>query len=311
MDYRVVPGLYALAEPNPRSPVLVTANYKMSLDRLRRACAGLDAWILVLDTDGINVWCAAGKGSFGTEELAHRIADTKLEDVVEHRHLILPQLGAPGVAGHLIERRKGFEVIWGPVMAENLPAFLAAGCVATPEMRRKRFPIRERAELVPVDLVATWKWLLPAITLAVLLGGIAHRDGFVAGVLDHGLTGAITLLGAAVAGVIATTLLLPYLPFRAFSAKGAVMGLAFAAGLLVWRAGGQLSALLEVEAVGWLLMATALSAFLAMNFTGSSTFTSLSGVRKEMWVAVPLQIVAAVIGLGLWIGSLWLPGAGG
>jgi acetyl-CoA decarbonylase/synthase complex subunit gamma len=311
MRYTVVPGLYAIGDPGRSSPVLVTANYKMSFDRLRRAIPGLDAWILVLDTDGINVWCAAGKGTFGTDRLAAAIADTAVDTVVDHRRLILPQLAAPGVAGHLLERRMGFTVVWGPIMAEDLPQFLAAGCVATPEMRRSRFPIGERAALIPVDLVGTGKWLLPAMVVTLFLGGTVHRDGFAAGVLDHGLTGALVLLGAAVAGVVATTLLLPYLPFRAFAAKGAVVGLAFTAAMLVWRGGGHASALLTMEAVAWLLMATAVSAFLAMNFTGSSTFTSLSGVRKEMRYAVPAQIVVLVAGLGLWLGSLWFTGGVG
>jgi hypothetical protein len=43
-----------------------------------------------------------------------------------------------------------------------------------------------------------------------------------------------------------------------------------------------------------------------MNFTGSSTFTSLSGVRKEMAVAVPLQAGFALAGALLWMGGRWL-----
>ena len=67
MRFAVDPGLYALRNPGEQAPVLVTANYKMSFDRLRQALPGRDAWILVLDTNGINVWCAAGKGTFATE----------------------------------------------------------------------------------------------------------------------------------------------------------------------------------------------------------------------------------------------------
>jgi len=40
-----------------------------------------------------------------------------------------------------------------------------------------------------------------------------------------------------------------------------------------------------------------------MNFTGASTYTSLSGVKKEMRWAVPLEIVGGVAGLTLWVGS--------
>ena len=49
--------------------MLVTANYKLSFDSLRFALATIDAWLLVTDTRGINVWCAAGKGTFSASEV--------------------------------------------------------------------------------------------------------------------------------------------------------------------------------------------------------------------------------------------------
>jgi acetyl-CoA decarbonylase/synthase complex subunit gamma len=58
-----------------------------------------------------------------------------------------------------------------------------------------------------------------------------------------------------------------------------------------------------VEMLAWILLIPAVSAYLAMNFTGASTYTSLSGVRKEMRWALPVQIGAGVIGIILWIGS--------
>jgi acetyl-CoA decarbonylase/synthase complex subunit gamma len=311
MDYRVVPGLYGLGHPDRQSPVLVTANYKMSFDRLRRAVPDLDAWILVLDTDGINVWCAAGRGTFGTDELVRSIEAGGLERVVDHRELILPQLAAPGVAAHEVAPRSGFEVVWGPILAEDLPAFLAAGRVATPQMRRKRFPLNERVALIPMELVPAAKPALPIVVAALLLGGLGSSAGFWAGVLDRGFAAALALLAAVAAGAIVTPLLLPWLPGRAFSFKGGVAGAVMIAVVLLWSGGGDPTTLLRLEAVGWLLIGTALAAFLAMNFTGSSTFTSLSGVRREMRFAVPLQIVGAVAGLGLWIGSMWLPGGSG
>jgi acetyl-CoA decarbonylase/synthase complex subunit gamma len=94
MHYTVPPGLYAVGEPTPESDVFVTANYKLSFDILRRELKEMDAWVLVLDTKSINVWCAAGKGTFGTNELVQRISAAKLDKVVSHRRLILPQLGA-------------------------------------------------------------------------------------------------------------------------------------------------------------------------------------------------------------------------
>ena len=45
--------------------------------------------------------------------------------------------------------------------------------------------------------------------------------------------------------------------------------------------------------------------FLLMNFTGCSTFTSLSGVKREM-KAIPAQIAAGTMGLVLWSTNWWL-----
>ena len=55
-----------------------------------------------------------------------------------------------------------------------------------------------------------------------------------------------------------------------------------------------------------IFLVPAISAYLAMNFTGASTYTSLSGVKKEMKWAVPMEISAGIIGLGLWLGSRFM-----
>lgn len=302
MRYTVEPGLYALGTPDRNCRVLVTANYKMSFDRLRQALPGRDLWILVLDTDGINVWCAAGKGTFGTKELADRIASTGLSRIVAHRQLILPQLAAPGVAGHLVKKVSGFMVTFGPIRASDLPVFLDNDLEAEPGMRLKTFPIRERAVLIPMELVAALKPVLVIVPILLLLAGVGRGpEGFWPGVLTHGLFAVVALFGAILAGAVVTPLLLPWLPGRAFSLKGAWAGLVTAAILLALGADFSGSWPVRIEALGWLFLVPALSAFLAMNFTGASTFTSLSGVRKEMRRAVPLQIGASASGLALWL----------
>ena len=165
MHYTVEPGLYALGNPDHKSPVFVTANYKMSFDRLREVLPHRNAWIMALDTNGINVWCAAGKGTFGTEELVRRIETSGLTQVVSHRELILPQLGGPGVAAHMVKRLSGFKVIYGPIQARDLPVFLDNNLKAIPEMRRKTFTLWERVVLIPVELVSVLKWYLIILPL--------------------------------------------------------------------------------------------------------------------------------------------------
>ena len=173
MDYMIDPGLYALGNPDKNSPVLVTANYKMSFDYLRRELSGRNVWILVLDTKGINVWCAAGKGTFGTEELIKRIASSGLKEIVSHRQLILPQLGAPGVAAHTVKKISGFKVCYGPIRAKDLTAYLDSGMKVTPEMRIMTFPLKERAVLIPIEFVAAVKPFL--IIAPVLIYSRRHR----------------------------------------------------------------------------------------------------------------------------------------
>jgi len=306
MRYTIEPGLYALGNPDEHTPILVTANYKMSFDRLREALPGRDAWILVLDTNGINVWCAAGKGTFGTEELVRRIESNGLVQIVSHRELILPQLSGPGIAAHLVKKLSGFKVIYGPINATDLPAFLDAGLKATPEMRLKTFDIRERTVLIPVELVSTLKWVLIILPLFFFVGGLGGQTGFWSGALDYGLFAIIALLSAVIAGAVLTPILLPWLPGRAFSLKGMAMGLITAVILTALRPENLNNWQGRIETLAWFLLIPAIAAYLAMNFTGASTYTSLSGVKKEMKWAVPVEIAAGAAGLFLWFGSLFV-----
>jgi acetyl-CoA decarbonylase/synthase complex subunit gamma len=303
MNFTVEPGLYALGRPVAETPVFVTANYKMSFDRLREALSGRDSWILVLDTKGINVWCAAGKGTFGTEELVLRIESSGLVRVVAHRQLILPQLGGPGVAAHHVKKRSGFEVIYGPIRAADLPVFLDGDLKATPEMRHKTFTTGERAVLIPVELVSAMKWALLLCPVLFFLGGLRGGAGFWPGAVDHGLSYVLALFGAVAAGTVFTPILLPWLPGRAFSVKGAFMGLIMTGILSFFRAGDPATLSGSLDIVAWFLLVTGISAFLAMDFTGASTYTSLSGVKKEMKWAVPFEIGAVGFGIVLILGA--------
>ncbi len=304
MDYAIDPGLYALGKPDNNSPVLVTANYKMSFDRLREALSGRDAWILVLDTKGINVWCAAGKGTFGTDELIKKIESSRLKDIVSHRKLIIPQLGAPGVAAHKVKQVSGFKVYYGPIRAKDVAAYLDAGLKASSEMRIMIFPLKERIVLIPIELVETIKPFLIIAPILFLLGGIGGPAGFWANAFNYGLFAVMAFLAAILGGAVINPILLPYLPGRAFSIKGFSIGLVIALILLYLRDINLQAWPERIEALAWFITIPAISAYLAMNFTGASTYTSLSGVKKEMRWALPLQITASICGLFIWITSL-------
>ena len=291
--YTVEPGLYALGSPDENADVLASANYKLSFDALRRELAGLDVWLLVLDTKGINVWCAAGKGTFGTEELVRRIGKTGLHGAVRHRRLMLPQLGATGVSASEVRRRTGFRVSFGPVRAADIPAYMRAGYRKTPEMSRVRFTLADRLVLTPMELnpaLKKYPWFAAG---ALVLFGLQRQGIMFAGALSGALPFLLLGLVAVASGAFVTPALLPYIPFRSFALKGLIAGVALvlAASLIPSVSTMEQSRLLMI--VTFLLFPGA-SSYLALQFTGSTTFTGMSGVRKELRVAMPLYIGTAI-----------------
>lgn len=296
MNYKINPGLYAIGMPDHTSPVLVSANYKLTFDSLRKELSGLNCWILILDTKGINVWCAAGKGTFGTDEIINRISKVGLSEIVLHRKLILPQLGAPGVSAHEVIKKTGFSVVYGPVRANDIKTFIDLGYKATDEMRTVKFTIWDRIVLTPVELVSAAKSSLTVFGILFLLNLFVSRP--------FGMTDFVGYIGAVVTGTFLTPILLPLIPGRAFACKGWLLGLIWAIGFIWYSGWFTPGSLLLV--LGYLLVLPSLSAYYAMNFTGSSTYTSFSGVIKEMKVAVPLMVIFSVVGLILLlVNSFW------
>lgn len=292
MHYTVRPGLYALGSPDTSSEVFVSANYKLSFDVLRRALAGLSAWILVIDTKGINVWCAAGKGTFGTQELISRTKAACLDRVVEHRRLIVPQLGAPGVRAATVKEGTGFMVMFGPVRAHDITAYLENNLHATRAMRTITFGILDRLALTPLELIPFLKkYIFYALAVLIAFGlqprGILFKEAFTGG-LPYLLAG---LMGI-VSGSFLTPLLLPFIPFRSFAVKGWITGMALA--VLSY-----LSGLFAFENMflfaAYFLFFPLLSSFAALQYTGTTTFTGMSGVKKELKFSIPVYLTGTVL----------------
>ncbi len=278
----VQPGLYVLGSPDKNSSVFATANYTLSFDALRAALIGQNAYILVLDTKGVNVWCAAGEGTFGTEELISRIKSTELEKLINHHRLILPQLGATGISAHQVIQRCGFEVEYGPVRAEDLTQYLK-NHHATPEMRKVRFNLPDRMILVPVELVHT---ILPMIVIAGIL------------FLIGGWFNVLWVLSAWMAATVIFFALLPWLPTHEFSTKGFILGsvvsLPFVIYPFLFTHHSVISNLMQVLPTALIL--TALVSYFTLNQTGSTPITCWTSVKREISKYIP--IMAAMIGIG-------------
>lgn len=299
-SYSIPPGLYAVGEPDKTADVLVTANYKLSFDALRREVAGLDFWILVLDTKGINVWCAAGKGTFGTDELIGRIRSVQLDKVVDHRRIILPQLCAPGVSAHKVGRATGFGVLYGPVQARDIPAYIRAGYKASREMRTVAFTLRDRLVLTPMEIVpAIKKFPIYAAAILIVLGlspsGILFKDAWAGG-----LPLLVLGIAAVLAGAFLTPLLLPFIPFRSFAMKGWLVGLLslYLSSQFIMPT-DQHSVLLV--AFSYLFFPLA-SSYVALQFTGATTFTGMSGVKRELKFALPVYVSVGAVSVMLLAG---------
>lgn len=276
--------------------MLVTANYKLSFDALRKELSAVDAWILVVDTRGINVWCAGGKGTFSAEEIAYQVANAKLDKIVSHRELILPQLGANGVAAGKLKKLCGFKGKFGPILASRLPEYLTTGH-ADETMRSVTFTLRERVVLIPLELCLLWKPLLALALLFFVISGISPEIYSVNLAVTRGTVLLTATLVAVTSGAVVTPLLLPWVPFRQFWLKGLVLGAL--GGALFMVLGPALSGVLEAIALCFWIGCC--SSYLAMNFTGSTPFTSLSGVEKEMRKGLLFQIVSAAFALLFWL----------
>jgi len=292
--YRITPGLYCVGNPGEEAPVLVTANYKLTFDALRRELAGIDAWLLVVDSRGINVWCAAGKGTFSAEEIAYQVQRCRLAEVVSHRQLILPQLSGSGVAAHRLKELCGFRGRFGPIRAADLPEYLENGA-ASEEMRTITFTLAERAELVPLEICLIWKQLAIATLLFFMLSGIGPEVFSAGSALARLPSLLLATFVALLAGAVLVPLLLPWLPFRAFWLKGATVGAV--AAILLFLA---LPGLGQLEHMALLLWVSGSASFLAMNFTGSTPYTSLSGVAREMKGGLAFQLGASGVAAILW-----------
>ncbi|MBC8343230.1 MAG: acetyl-CoA synthase subunit gamma [Bacteroidetes bacterium] len=327
-SYKVNPGLYAVGNPDGASDVFVTANYKLSFDHLRKNLDELNAWILVLDTRGINVWCAAGKGTFSTTELVNRIRLSRLSEIINHRKIIVPQLGATGISAHKVEQltanaaaqsilsnpslsntaafvpdpvslnpEPGFKVIYGPVKASDIKEFVRKKHHSTKEMRKVSFNLVDRLKLIPVDLVMGSYKLLAVMAVFFILSAINKGEFSLHDAIDKGLLSILIIGSGYVSGLVLTPIFLPFIPGRSFSLKGFLMGIITSALLLLFNKLGNT----YLEMISWSLIISGISSFTAMNFTGSSTFTSLSGVKIEMKIAIPFQISLTSVGLVLFV----------
>ncbi len=243
-------GLYRVGNPHRNSPVLVTGNYELTVRRLVRSLDGrVDCWLVVANSRGINVWCAAGGGYFTAEDVIAALKTSGVMDVVDHHALVLPQLCANGIDGWKIRHETHWGVHWGPIRAEDIPAYLAAGRKKTAEMRHVQFKLKSRLEMTTV--MVTFYGIVFA-----LLALIFWRPYL------------LLLLGLMVLISYFYGAFLPWIPGRDGPAKGLVLSAITLVGLLVWSFGWGHLALGPL--LNWSLGLGFLAFFIGSEFQGMS-----------------------------------------
>lgn len=215
-------GLRKVGRPNGNSPVLVTCNFELSVKRLTLVLerSSTDAWLLVAQSKGVNVWCAAGGDEFNTRSVVSAVKTSGIGDLVGHRTLMLPPLGAPGICARDVEDQTGWKTRWGPVRAEEIPACLSAGGRRNESMKRVTYNWQERLDTA-----------LGSLFTIYMLGAL----GFL--LLGRGLL--VSYLVAGSAAFLTFFLLCPWIPGTRGLIKVVVLETLLACGLvagwLVWR----------------------------------------------------------------------------
>lgn len=259
-------GLRVVGEPGPEAPVLLTCNFDLTVRRVLRALEGLDCYLLVANSKGINVWCAAGGGILNAHSVISVLRTSGIAGRVAHRRLILPQLAAPGVDVQRVENETGWHCAFGPVYAGDIPAYLAAGGLKTDKMRRAHFPLADRLQMAVM-------WTTPMSILAGIPVAV-FSPGSLPGVL--GLIWGFTLFLYAFypqverwvpgpVGLVKTVLL---------GLLGAAAVLALGLGPAAWAVG---------RAVGWSAGILAVALVLGFDLEGTSPLQA--GATVGYWAA--------------------------
>ena len=303
------PGLYRAGNPNQDSPVIVTANYELTYYTVMRALSkdNLDAWVLVCDTAGINVWCAARGIHFKTEDVIQMIRITRLSEFVTHREILLPQLAAAGMNPTEIRERTGFRARYGPVRIHDLGKWLNLG-KPRPKPRKMAivtFNLRERMEQTVAHIPFLYAAILAKPILAILaislfggLGLLVILPVFYQEILSAVLNIIILIAEFNIAlfgNAFILGVFFPVLPAKgnSFWRRGVALGLGtlpFAA-LIMYGLQSHWTVI-----VTWMILQFAMATSLTMDWSGMTSVSDPKVIRREYpYMVTMLKVSGALI----------------
>jgi len=162
--YPTKTGLIKIGNPDRNSPVCLTSNYHLTVERVKRALKDIDCYLLVANSRGFNVWCGATGGHFTNHDVISVLKTSGIEELVDHRKVVLPQLAATGIDVKTIQKKIGWNIVWGPVYAKDIPGFLKTNFNKTPEMRRVVFGLTDR-----IEMAVAWAFPISAVSTIILI----------------------------------------------------------------------------------------------------------------------------------------------
>jgi acetyl-CoA decarbonylase/synthase complex subunit gamma len=119
------PGLYAIGEPNDRSPLLVTSNFSLTyfIVSTEAEASGTACHLAVVDAEGLSVLTAWSAGKFSGDRVAKALRQMKAADRVSHHTVIIPGY-VPVISGELEDALgDGWHVLVGPQEASDIAPF--------------------------------------------------------------------------------------------------------------------------------------------------------------------------------------------
>jgi len=294
----IEPGLYKSGNPNRNSPIIVTANYEYTYIKVMRDLKGLDAWVLCVDSDGINVWCAARGDDFGNNQLFEAVETTNITTITDTRTLILPQLSAGGVSiPQLPKKSEGFpfKITFGPVWSKHLPQFIKEKPGRkSDKMKIAKFSLshRIRAGITHTTFLFRKIFLLPLLALALIILGFNVLLGL-------NWYNKLYWIGEIFLWIIVANIIISLLfPISEFTRRFIVKGVFFGAlnviilSTLTWILHNSIIfILLNVCFYFWIAF------FSTMSFSGDTMYTNPREIQGEYPIFVRINKILIIISL--------------
>jgi hypothetical protein len=282
--YAIEPGLYYTGKHYDReAPMLVTSNYFLTVFLVVRRIRTFNTRLLVIDTDGINVWCSAGEGKFSNAEILKQLDryERNLLSDGQWLTLILPKLSFAGVNLRYL-REANIRPIIGPIYAKDLPAYLSQPPFENRNEDRIMFGLQSRLFTWLPGLV---QYLSYSFAAVIVLWGMEQIWNLP---LPTGLILVTALLATAY------PILFPWIPGVRFAVKGLWLAAFASIGLSALTVFGVIPLADLIMAI---LFIFATAVFVGLSYTGNSAVSNYSRVRKETARFLPLNVL-------LYIGSL-------